>query len=146
MPPRSNDTQSAIVAATVTAASSVAFQVGARATRDALFLSIVGPAHLPMMVMGTALLAIAFAFLSSRALSAWGPARVIPAGFASSAVLLLVEWVVSFWNPALAAVLVYLHCGCLGGLLISGFWSLLNERFDALAKVPMLKVPVTGAV
>jgi len=130
VPPESNDTQSAILAATVTAASSVAFQVGSKATRDALFLSIVGPAHLPMMVMGTALVAIGFAFLSSRALSAWGPARVIPAGFAASAALLLVEWLVSFWKPGLAAVLVYLHCGCLGGLLISGFWSLLNERFD----------------
>ena len=130
MPPESDDTQSAIVAATVTAASSIAFQVGSKATRDALFLSIVGPAHLPLMVMGTALLAIGFAFLSSRALSAWGPARVIPAAYASSAAMLLVEWIISFWNPGLAAVLVYLHCGCLGGLLISGFWSLLNERFD----------------
>jgi len=44
--------------------------------------------------------------------------------------VMLAEWGVSFFHPALAAILVYLHCGCLGGLLISGFWSLINERFD----------------
>jgi hypothetical protein len=130
VPPESDDTQSAILAAIVTAAASIAFQVGGKATRDTLFLSILGAGHLPVMMAGTAILAIVFAFLSSRALSAWGPGRVIPIGFGSSAALLLVEWGVSFWNPALAAVLLYLHCGCLGGLLISGFWSLLNERFD----------------
>jgi hypothetical protein len=130
VPKDSDDTQSAILAATITAAAGIAFQVGGKATRDTLFLNLIGSGHLPVMMAGTALLAILFAFLSSRALSAWGPGRVIPAGFASSAALLLVEWGVSFWNPGLAAVLLYLHCGCLGGLLISGFWSLLNERFD----------------
>jgi ATP/ADP translocase len=128
--PGSNETRSAILAATVTAAASIAFQVGSKATRDALFLSTFGIGALPAMVMATSLLAIGFAFLSARALTAWGPARVIPSAFAASAVLLLVEWAVSLWFPRAAAVLVYLHCGCLGGLLISGFWSLLNERFD----------------
>ena len=130
MPSTSDDTRVAFLAATFTAAFSVAFQVGGKATRDALFLTAVGASHLPAMVMATAVLAIAFAFLSARALLAWGPTRVIPAGYAGSGLLLLAEWVVSFWRPGTAAILVYLHCGCLGGLLISGFWSLLNERFD----------------
>jgi hypothetical protein len=128
--PGSNETRSAILAATVTAAATIAFQVGSKATRDALFLSSFGIGALPAMVMATSVLAIGFAFLSARALTAWGPARVIPSAFAASALLLLVEWAVSLWFPRVAAVLVYLHCGCLGGLLISGFWSLLNERFD----------------
>ncbi len=130
MSPGSNETRSAIFAATVAAAASIAFQVGSKATRDALFLSSFGVGALPAMVMATSVLAIGFAFLSARALTAWGPARVIPSAFAASAVLLLGEWAVSLWFPRVAAVLVYLHCGCLGGLLISGFWSLLNERFD----------------
>ena len=130
VPPSSSDTRAAVLAATVTAASSVAFQVGAKATRDALFLASVGPKALPVMVMGTALLAIVFALISSRALTTWGPARVIPVAYGVSAALMLVEWGISFVHPALAAILVYLHCGCLGGLLISGFWSLINERFD----------------
>lgn len=130
MSPDTHETRSAVLAATVTAAASIAFQVGSKATRDALFLSSFGAGSLPAMVMATAVLAIGFAFLSARALSAWGPERVIPAAFAASAALLMVEWVISLWSPRAAAVLVYLHCGCLGGLLISGFWSLINERFD----------------
>lgn len=126
----SAENRSAVLAITVTAAASIAFQVGSKATRDALFLSSFGVGALPAMVMVTALLAIGFAFLSARALAAWGPGRVIPSAFATSAVLLLVEWAISLWFPRVAAVLVYLHCGCLGGLLISGFWSLINERFD----------------
>jgi len=128
--PASNETRNAVLAATVTAAASIAFQVGAKATRDALFLATFGARALPAMVMATALLSIAFAFLSARALTAWGPGRVIPGAFAASAALLLVEWTVSLWLPQVVAVLVYLHYGCLGGLLISGFWSLVNERFD----------------
>jgi AAA family ATP:ADP antiporter len=127
---RSDENRSAVLAATVTAASGIAFQVGSKATRDALFLSSFGVAALPAMIIATSILAIAFAFLSARALTAWGPGRVIPGAFAGSAVLLLVEWAISLWFPRAAAVLVYLHCGCLGGLLVSGFWSLINERFD----------------
>ena len=130
MSPDSSDTRAAVLAATVTAASSVAFQVGAKATRDALFLASIGARALPVMVMGTALLAILFAFVSSRALTKWGPGRVIPVAYGVSAAVMLVEWGISLFQPALAAVLVYLHVGCLGGLLISGFWSLVNERFD----------------
>lgn len=130
MNPRFNETRSAVLAATVTAAASIAFQVGSKATRDALFLSSFGVGALPAMVMATSLLAIGFAFLSARALTTWGPGRVIPGAFATSALLLLLEWAISLWFPRVTAVLIYLHCGCLGGLLISGFWSLINERFD----------------
>jgi hypothetical protein len=64
--PDSSETRSAVLAATVTAASSIAFQVGAKATRDALFLTSFGAKALPVMVMATAILAIVFAFISSR--------------------------------------------------------------------------------
>src|SRR2546427_5692927 len=122
--------RSSILAATLSAGVLIAFQVGARATRDALFLSSFGVASLPAMMMGTSLLAIGFAFLGARALTAWGPSRVLPAALAASAALLLGEWAVSLWFPRAAAVIVYLHYGCLGALLISGFWSVVNERFD----------------
>ncbi len=130
MTPHLDENRSAVLAATVTAAAGIAFQVGSKATRDALFLSSFGVESLPAMIMATSLLAIGFAFLSAGALTAWGPGRVIPGALAGSGVLLLVEWAISLWFPRAAAVLVYLHCGCLGGLLISGFWSLINERFD----------------
>ncbi|TMQ65758.1 MAG: hypothetical protein E6K77_02060, partial [Candidatus Eisenbacteria bacterium] len=71
MSPGSNETRSAIFAATVAAAASIAFQVGSKATRDALFLSSFGVGALPAMIMATSVLAIGFAFLSARALTAW---------------------------------------------------------------------------
>ncbi len=143
----SDDTRAAILAATVTAAASIAFQVASKATRDALFLHSFGYGALPAMIMATSLVAISFAFLSARALTVWGPARVIPAAFAASAGLLLIEWVIALWSLRAAAVLVYLHCGSLGGLLISGFWSLINERFDPrTAKLRLGSIAVWGTL
>jgi ATP/ADP translocase len=143
----SEDTRAAILAATITAAASIAFQVGSKATRDALFLHTFGAGALPAMIIATSLVAIAFAFLSARALVAWGPARVIPAAFAASAGFLLAEWTIALWSPGTAAVLVYLHCGSLGGLLISGFWSLINERFDPrTAKLHLGSISLWGTL
>jgi AAA family ATP:ADP antiporter len=116
--------------ATVTAIAMIAYQVAAKATRDALFLSTFPLSALPAMMIATSVLAIGLAYAFTRALRAWGPERVIPVAFAGSAGLLLLEWGISFPFRSAAAVLVYLHYGCLGALLISGFWSFLNERFD----------------
>ena len=125
----------------------IAYQVGAKATRDAFFLSNFPVTALPGMMIATSVLAIALAFGTTRALSAWGPERVIPTGFAVSAVLLLAEWGLSFHFPKPAAVLVYLHYGCLGALLISGFWSFLNERFDPrTAKLQLGRITAGGTV
>ena len=54
----------------------------------------------------------------------------MPWAFAVSAVLLIVEWVLTFAAPKLAAVLVYLHISGLGPILGSGFWLVTTERFD----------------
>ncbi|HTM01765.1 MAG TPA: Npt1/Npt2 family nucleotide transporter [Candidatus Omnitrophota bacterium] len=127
----SNSTKIALGPAVfATAAGMFASQVGGRSTRDALFLAHFPVTALPVMIMATAVLALALAYVSTRVMVRWGPAIVMPAAFALSAALLLVEWGVSFVAPSAAAVLVYLHFGGLGALLISGFWSLLNERLD----------------
>ncbi len=108
----------------------IGYQMAAKATRDALFLSSFDVSALPAMVMVSAVLSLLLALAASRVITSIGPARLIPALFASSAVLLLVEWafVEQFRRPV--AVLVYLHYGALGALLVSGFWSIVNERFD----------------
>lgn len=141
------DTRSAVLAATLVATAMIAYQVGAKATRDAFFLSNFPVTALPGMMIATSVLAIALAFGTTRALSAWGPERVIPTGFAVSAALLLAEWGLSFRFPKPAAVLVYLHYGCLGALLISGFWSFLNERFDPrTAKLQLGRITAGGTL
>ena len=123
-------TKTAVVAAVVTAAAMIAFQMAAKATRDALFLSTFDVSALPRMVMVSALVSMAVALLASRWMTAVGPGRLVPAAFAASAGLLIVEWLLvsQFRRPI--AVMLYLHYAALGAVLISGFWSVVNERFD----------------
>src|SRR5688572_24836901 len=125
----------------------IAFQVGARATRDAYFLSNYPATMLPPMMMATSILAVALAYASTRAFRRWGPELVMPAAFLASAALLVAEWAVSFWSPGVASVLVYLHYGCLGALLISGFYSFMNERFDPrTAKRQLGRIAAAGTI
>ncbi|HEX5031121.1 MAG TPA: hypothetical protein VFX78_06665 [Candidatus Eisenbacteria bacterium] len=124
------DTRSFLLAASVAAVAMIAYQVGAKATRDAFFLSMYPVRYLPAMVAVTSAASLALAYGSTRALSAWGPERLIPTAFLVSGLLMLVEWGVSFVAPGPASILLYAHYGCLGALLVSGFWQFMNERFD----------------
>ena len=108
----------------------IANQVGAKATRDALFLSNFGIDGLPYMLIGAAVFSILTVLWGSRLMAKWTPSRVIPVVFGASAVLLVAEWALWHQSPRLAAVLVYLHVAAFGSFLISGFWSIINERFD----------------
>lgn len=112
------------------AALIIAYQVASRAARDALFLSNFDFARLPVMVAVASVISIGVALLATRAIATYGPNRVIPAGFAVSAVLTVGEWWLAGWNAGVAAVAVYLHVAALGPALISGFWSILTERMD----------------
>ena len=132
------------VVAPLTAATLIAQQVGGNAIRDGLFLSLFPIQSLPYFMAGTAVLAIAASQLSGRLLARLGPVRVVPALVASNAALFLVEWVLLGWQPRAAAVLLYLHSGVLGGIAISAFWSLLNERFDPHSAKPLMR-RVAGA-
>jgi hypothetical protein len=132
------------VIAPLTASALIAQQVAGNAIRDGLFLSLFPVEDLPYFMAGSAVLAILGARLSGRLLSRLGPVRVVPALFASSAALFLVEWVLLGWQPQAAAVLLYLHTTVLGAITISSFWSLLNERFDPHSAKPLM-ARVAGA-
>lgn len=107
----------------------IAHQVAGKAVRDATFLSAWPVSYLPAMVMTTALVAVAAVPLYSRLFERFGPHRVVAIGFVVSAALHLIEWVMSD-GGGWVAVAVYLHIAGLSGLLLSGFWSVLSERFD----------------
>lgn len=109
----------------------VAFQLAGKATRDALYLSTYGVAALPRMVILAAVLSTLVAIGLSRVLARVGPGRLVPRLFALSSVLLLVEWALAARFHPVTAVLFYIHYSCLGALLISGFWGMVTERFDA---------------
>ncbi len=130
MAPSERSTKVAVAVAIVTAVVMIAFQMAAKATRDALFLSSYDVSALPRMIMLSALVSVLVAFGASRWMTAVGPARLVPGAFAASGTLLLIEWLLVAEYRGVVAVLLYLHYGGLGAVLISGFWSIINERFD----------------
>jgi hypothetical protein len=120
----------AAAAAALAAFLLIANQVASRAVRDALFLSAFDVTALPLAMGAAALAALAGAETLSLALTRRSPARVVPIAATVSAILLGAWYLVGLVWPAAAAVLVYLHVSAFGGALVSGFWSLVNERFD----------------
>jgi hypothetical protein len=108
----------------------IAFQIAGKATRDALFLSSFGVAALPLMVIAAAGVSAAVSVGLARLMAQSRPGRLVPRLFALSALLLLAEWGLALQSRRPAAVLLYLHFTALGALLVSGFWAIVNERFD----------------
>lgn len=120
----------AALAAIVSAGVMIAQQVGSKATRDALFLSSFDAEDLPRVVIAAAAASMLAVLAASRAYARFEPARVVPAAFFVSALLYLVEWLVAPTAPKVVAVALYMHTAVFGALVISGFWSVVNERFD----------------
>jgi hypothetical protein len=52
--------------------------------------------------------------------------------------LFVVEWALLGPWPRAAAALLYMHSAVLGGIAISAFWSLLNERYDPHSAKPLM--------
>ena len=122
--------RAATYAALATATAIIAHQVAGKATRDALFLSYFEVTQLPKVVVAGALSSMVGVLLMSRLLSIIAPAIVIPRIFALSAALFLLEWWWYGFDPGIAAIALYIHMAVFGAILISGFWSVINERFD----------------
>src|SRR5262249_46300425 len=73
--------------------------------------------------------------------------RMMPAACGLSAVLMFgIAWLATA-HLRLAAVLLFLHVAAVGPVLISGFWSLFNERFDPrTAKLAISRVGGFGTL
>jgi AAA family ATP:ADP antiporter len=119
-----------MLTAMISAAAVTAQFVGGKATRDALFLSALDYTALPTMVIATSACSIVLVAINSRATRWFTPARLVPASFAASGALFLLEWMLTYKARPLAAVVVYLHISGVGPLLGSGFWLISSERFD----------------
>jgi ATP:ADP antiporter, AAA family len=120
----------AAAAAAAAATVIIAFQIAGKATRDALFLSTFGVASLPTMVIAAAVLSAVLSVLLARIMARSGPGRLVPRLFTLSALLLLAEWALATQARRPTAILVYFHFTALGAALVSGFWAIVNERFD----------------
>jgi ATP:ADP antiporter, AAA family len=137
----------AALAAAAVAAALIAQQVAGKATRDALFLSTFPVSALPRIVIVSALLSGLVVLGWSRLLRRRGPYPLMPLAFVASGLTMLVIALAASRAPALAIVATYLHVAVLGPVLISGFWSLLNERFDPrAAKKTFARVAAYGAL
>src|SRR5262245_56898638 len=122
--------QATAAIAAVTAAIVIAQHVAASAARDAFFLANHPASALPGAVIMSSILSVAFLPLLARMMARFGPAVVSPLAATTSALLLIVEWMISHQRPHVAALAVFVHTTVIGSVLVSGFWSLFNERFD----------------
>ena len=103
---------------------------GGKTVRDALFLSYFNATDLPKMMIATAVLSALAIVTYSRVLTRYGPARLTPPLYIFSGLVSFGEWVaMSLW-PDIVTIVLYLHVTVLDSLLISGFWSIVNERYD----------------
>ena len=107
----------------------IAQQVAGKAVRDALFLSSFRVEDLPLMMAAAAVVSLLAALWLSRIMVRHTPSKVVPVMFAANGAGLLAEWGVSFVAPRMAAVALYLHTTLFGAVVISAFWSLINESF-----------------
>lgn len=124
------ETRSAAWSATVAAALMIAAQVGSKATRDALFLDVFEAAELPKAMLASAVLSPVAVVLMAQGIAKLGPVRFVPLLYVVSGGAFVAEFLLSDPQPKLAAGIVYLHVAVLGALLVSGFWSVVSERFD----------------
>lgn len=108
----------------------IAQQVAGKATRDALFLSNFDVTSLPKMVIAAAIASMIAVLAMSWLLSRFNPVALVPAVFGLSAALFIGEWYLLETRPGAASIILYLHMAVFGAILISGFWSIINERFD----------------
>jgi AAA family ATP:ADP antiporter len=117
-------------AATVASVALIAQQVSGKAVRDALFLSNFPVTALPLVMVAAAVLSLTAVLWFSGLMARSSPAKLIPILFGVSAVALLGEWALCLASPKAGAIAVYLHTATFGPAMISGFWSLVSERFD----------------
>src|SRR6185369_3306170 len=91
------------LAAVISSGAMIAFQIGGKAARDALFLSNFPVTALPGALVAAAIVSVVSVLIASKAMGSRGPRNVIPYAFSISSILLLVEWSTSGIAPRAAA-------------------------------------------
>jgi ATP/ADP translocase len=120
----------AVVLAVLAAALMILQQVLAKAARDTLFLSTFAATALPSAMIAAALVSLPAVLGGASLMARFGPRRFLPPFLVVNGVAFVLEWAALPVAPQAIAVLTYVHVASFGGLSISGFWSVVNERFD----------------
>jgi ATP:ADP antiporter, AAA family len=144
---RKSEAEHLVLAAIISAGAMIAFQVGGKATRDAVFLSIFPVTALPSMLIASSAVSIVAVLVASRLISTKGPAAIIPFAFGASSILLVAEWMAFAVASRAVATLLYLHMAGFGAILVSGFWSIVSELFDPrTAKAKIGRIAAGGTL
>ncbi|HEY0252096.1 MAG TPA: hypothetical protein VGC41_11255, partial [Kofleriaceae bacterium] len=128
MPPE--DQQRLARLATVSALLVVASFLAAKAARDAILLSSFSIKSFPLFTGLSAILSLPVIIIAGRLMSRWGPHRLVPWMNAVSGAVAIVEYLTIHQYPRAVAVIVFFHFNTASAVLVSGFWSTINERFD----------------
>ena len=134
-----------IPAAFTVAVVMIAQQLAGKAIRDAFFLSAFDAEVLPKVMTVASLLSVVSVFGVTRLYRTRAPAVLVPVFFFASGAWFAVEWYFSARLPAAAAVSVYIHTTSFGAVAISGFWSVISERFDPYTAKKVLGRVAGGA-
>jgi ATP/ADP translocase len=119
--------------ATITSFLVIATFIAGKTARDATLLSNYEVRLLPTFVGISALITIPLVLTVGRRVTTKGPAWLFPRMNMSSALLLVIEWFALTRGSRAASAVVYVHLAVLGPVLVSGFWSTINERLDPRA-------------
>jgi AAA family ATP:ADP antiporter len=122
--------RSLVIAAAVCAAVVIASQLAGKTARDAIFLEYFEVRSLPVLLAISSALAIGTTFWFARRLVRGAPVRVVQLANAVSAALLVAEWLLLEHMPRPISIVIYIHQTLIGPILVSGFWSIVSERFD----------------
>jgi AAA family ATP:ADP antiporter len=125
----------------------MAHLVAGKTSRDAIFLSQFSTTNLPSMVAVAAIAAVAMSMLGSRMLVRFGPNRMTVFSFALSGIMQVAEWMLFSYHPRIAACVIYVHVVTFGAVLVSAFWSLMNESIEPRsAKMVFAKISWSGTL
>ncbi|MFT7580045.1 MAG: ATP/ADP translocase [Myxococcota bacterium] len=124
----------------------IAQQVAGKAVRDAFFLSVYEVEVLTQVMTAASVVSVAAVLLVMRLYRRISPARLVPLLFGGSAGLFALEWVlVQAGSERAAALTIYIHMASMGAVAISGFWAVLNERFDPFTAKRVIGRVASGA-
>src|SRR5689334_17281228 len=107
----------------------IAQQVAGKAVRDALFLSTFYVKSLPAMMAGGAIASLIGVIVISTLLARRSPTDVLPFLFGANAIAVGAAFVAFSRAPRASALVLYLAMAVLGPVILSTFWSVINEHF-----------------
>ncbi len=141
------DTRPSTLAAVLTSTGLIGQQVAGKAIRDALFLSSFQAKHLPHAMAATSAVSLLSVFLIGALNARYSPQRLIPWLFGGSGIAFILEWMLFGVTRRGGAFSVYMHTAVLGPILITMFWSLVNERYDPhSARAAMARIAGGGTL